>query len=93
MLIFTIKYVNDIKSIKMFNRDKFIYCKKNFDYVPSNQLIYFKNKNTISLTDDGLKYLLNLTYLKLGHNKNITDNGLKYLPKLETYNYRRHILK
>jgi len=60
MLIHIIKHVNDTQSIKMFNRDKYIYCKKDFNYVPSNQLIYFKYYRNKSLTDNGLKYLPNL---------------------------------
>jgi Leucine-rich repeat (LRR) protein len=38
----------------------------------------------MDFTDEGLKYLPNLTTLDCGENKYFTDQGLKYLPNLTT---------
>ena len=84
MIVFIIKYCNNINSIKIFNRNKLIYCNKLFDYISSNQLIILNWKRPI-YRDHHIKKYKYLVQLCSIYDLYISDEGIKdliYLKKI-----------
>ena len=75
-----IRYINNVETIKIIKRKFLIFCNKTFNYVPTNQLMFFISD--LNITNIELIHLFKLKQLYLMYNTNITDEGLKYLPNL-----------